>query len=65
MELIFKMQLLTIAIIIGVTIYVFIKMILFQLPPSQLAVVMILTTWILTIKFNTVWKELWSKWTRK
>jgi hypothetical protein len=64
-ELIFKMQVLTIAMNIGVAMYVVIKMILFQLPPSLLTVVFLGTSWALMVIFNPVWKELWCKWTQK
>lgn len=65
MELIFKMQVLTIALNMGVAIWIIIEMIILQVPPTLMAIVFLVTSWALMIKFNPVWSDLWSKWTQK
>jgi hypothetical protein len=61
----FKIHVLTIAVTLGITFYMLFGIAVFKAIPSIATLSFLAIAWVLMIKFNPVWLDLWEKWTRK
>jgi hypothetical protein len=65
LELIFLIQVFSVAAVLGSTISDFLIFVLFHIPPSPASLAISAICWVVTIKLNPVWSLLWEKWTMK
>ncbi|MCA1040554.1 hypothetical protein LCM00_13665 [Bacillus infantis] len=65
MDILFKIYVLLIAATIGMTISIILAFLFFKINPTPLLIVATASNWVLMIKLNPVWQELWEKWTSK
>lgn len=61
MDFLYKIQVLAIAFVLGVTIWMIMNMIIFNVPPTFAGLSAITISWIIMVKFNPVWHDLWEK----
>ncbi|OCA86001.1 hypothetical protein A8F94_14240 [Bacillus sp. FJAT-27225] len=65
MQFLFYLFVLSIAFTVGMTISYLIVFFLFGLTPGNTSIMLLAMCWVMMLKFNPVWKELWDKWTKK
>jgi hypothetical protein len=65
LELIFFIQVFSVAAVLGSTISDLLILLLFHIFPSPVSLAISAVCWVVTIKLNPVWSLLWEKWTMK
>ncbi|OCA85920.1 hypothetical protein A8F94_13810 [Bacillus sp. FJAT-27225] len=65
MKFAFYLFVLSIAMTLGLTISYLVVFLLFRLLPGTLSIMILALCWVVMLKMNPVWKELWDKWTKK